>query len=715
MLCIGPTVKGVYMETNQLISRFRNSIAAKSIRYGLTLAIPFLIMGSFSLLFQNFPSDRYQLFLEGFLNGAALTLLETLYTASLGSLALILGITISLSYGLLADTDLYILYPVVSVCSYLAFCGGIQDHDEYVFNAEWVFTAMCITLLSCILFRQILKLGSRLDTLHTTGAEYLFNISIQSLFPVILVIVFFGITGYLLRTAWGSSNITNFGSFLFLKIFAKSSGNVFGILLYVVITHVLWFFGIHGTNTLEAVSRRLFEQNVSINQSMIMAGDIPTEIFSKTFLDTFVFLGGCGCALSFVLALCIASKKSHNRKIAYVALPSVLFNISEIAVFGFPIIFNFTMAVPFILTPLVLTLTSFLAVKTGLVPVVTQSVDWTVPLLISGYKATGSIAGSFLQLFNLLAGVLIYIPFIKRSEQRETAEFQKIVHCMEKDMAAGERNGTLPVFLSNRYPYNYYAKTLALDLGNALRRNQLELFYQPQTSIKGNLHGIEALLRWKHPVTGYIAPPVILALAYEGGFLSELSGYLLNRACQDACSMDAQLNNSLYLSINVSSKQMEESGFFDKALQIIQNYPLDHIHVTLEITERTAMKISDSLMKDIGRLQSEGISFSLDDFGMGHNSILYLQEGIFDEVKLDGQLVSQLPGNARSRDIVEGITKMVHSLNLRIVAEFVETKAQRDMLADLGCTIYQGYYYSRPLPLSDLMEYMNTKGSASIS
>lgn len=694
--------------SSSIMSRFRNSISAQSIRSGLTMAIPFLIMGSFSLLLRNFPSDAYQAFLVHFLGGAASELLETLYTVSLGSLALVLSITISLSYGLQAKTDTFILYPVVSICSYLAFCGGMEGHDEYVFKAEWVFTAMCITLLSCVLFRQLLKFGSRLRKLHTTGAEYLFNISIQSLFPAVIIVAGFAVVGYALRTAWGSSNITNFGSYIFLNIFDRLSGNLAGILLYVVVTHVLWFFGIHGTNTLEAVSQKLFEHNISVNQSLLLAGSAPTELFSKTFLDTFVFLGGCGCALSFIIALCIISRKSHNRKIAYVALPSALFNISEIAVFGFPIIFNFTMMIPFILTPVVLTLTSTLAAQAGLVPVVTQSVEWTVPILLSGYKATGSVAGSILQLVNLLIGVLIYIPFIKRSEQKETLAFQKIVRRMEQDMAAGEGSGTLPHFLHHRYPYYSYAKTLAMDLSNAMQRGQLELFYQPQLSSGGNLHGMEALLRWKHPVAGYIAPPVLIALAYEGGFLHELSRYLLNLACRDAVSLEPHIKNDLYLSINISSKQMEENGFFDKSLDIIQSYKLEHVHLVLEITERSAMIISDTLMRDMSRLKDSGISFSLDDFGMGHNSILYLQERIFDEVKLDGKLVSQLPGNERSKDILSGIISMAQSLDLRIVAEFVETEEQRDMLLELGCTIYQGYYYSRPLCYTDLTAFLNS-------
>lgn len=117
------------MESNRLISRFRNSIASQSIRRGLTLAIPFLIMGSFSLLFTNFPNDSYQIFIKKCLDGSVIALLDTLYEISLGSLALILCVTISLSYGLLAERDTFLLYPVVSVCSYLAFCGGLEAHE----------------------------------------------------------------------------------------------------------------------------------------------------------------------------------------------------------------------------------------------------------------------------------------------------------------------------------------------------------------------------------------------------------------------------------------------------------------------------------------------------------------------------------------------------------------------------------------------------------
>lgn len=695
------------MNLRQAMSRFQNTIYARAVRHGLTLAIPFLIMGSFALLLTNFPLGVYQNFIRTWMNGAASAILETLYQISLGSLALVLTVTISISYGHLTETDQLFLYPIVAVCSYLAFCGGIENQSDYIFNAEWVFTAMVITLLSCVLFHKILKLGHRFERLHTTGADYLFNISIQCLIPVILVSLFFAVTGYVLRVAWDSSNITNFGSYLFLKLFDKISGNLFGILLYVVMTHLLWFMGIHGTNTLEAVSRHLFEQNVEINQSLVLAGHIPTEIFSKTFLDTFVFIGGCGTALSFVLALYIASKQSHNRKMSFVALPSALFNISEIAVFGFPIIFNLTMLIPFILTPVILTLISASAIKTGLVPAVTQSVEWTIPVLLSGYQATGSVSGSLLQLFNLLVGVFIYMPFVRRSEKQETGKFKQAVRQMEQDMAAGERDGVIPAYLSHKYPYYYYAKTLSMDLTNAMKRGQLQLFYQPQISSQGELHGMEALLRWNHPVTGYIAPPVLIRLAHESGILNELGYSLLDRACLDAQVIQNSVSNNICLSINISPKQLQNPGFFDKTLEIVRQYPLERIHIVLEITERAAMELSAELKKKMEYMKEQGLEFSLDDFGMGHNSLVQLQEGCFNEVKIDGNLVSQLPNNKSTREIISGIVQMSQNLNCRTIAEFVETEEQRDMLLSLGCVIYQGYYYSKALPPEEFLEYIS--------
>ncbi len=217
---------------------------------------------------------------------------------------------------------------------------------------------------------------------------------------------------------------------------------------------------------------------------------------------------------------------------------------------------------------------------------------------------------------------------------------------------------------------------------------------------------MEALLRWNHPVTGYIAPPVLIQLAYENGLLNELGYYLIDLACLDAQNMQKSIGSDVRLSVNISSKQIIDDGFFVNVLAIIRKYHLKGIHFVLEITERAAMELSDDLKKEMEQLRNQGIEFSLDDFGMGHNSLIQLQEGFFNEVKLDGHLVSQLLVNESTREIVSGIVQMSNRLNCRTIAEFVETKEQRDVLLDLGCNIYQGYYYSRPLPPQEFADYI---------
>lgn len=688
-------------------SKFRNSIYALSIRHGLTLAIPFITVGAFALLLNNFPLPVYQDFLVSFLGGALSAILTVIYDVTLGSLALVLLITIGLAYGKLSGTDEIMFYPLVAAASYLAFCGGIEQQEEYLFGAEWVFTAMCITLLSCVLFNRGIKLCRRFRRLHTIGAEYLFNQSIISMIPAILIVTLFAVLGYALRATWGDSNITNFGSYLFMEIFSGIGGNLPGILLYVLLSHVLWFMGIHGTNTLEAVAQRLFEQGVDVNQALLAAGQAPTQIYSKTFLDTFVFLGGCGCALSLVLALCFCARKSHNRKLAKVALPSALFNISEIAVFGLPVIFNTTMLIPFVAAPLVMTLTSTLAMELGLVPLVTKSVEWTVPVLASGYQATGSVAGSILQLVNVFIGILIYIPFVRRSEAQQAGEFCRAVRQMETDMEEGEKRGITPRFLQHSYPFQSYAQTLGMDLKIAVSRSQLQLYYQPQVAGGDYLHGVEALLRWKHPVVGFIAPPVVVGLAQECRILNEMTYYLLRTACRDAQKLDKVVRHPVYMAVNISPRQLEEDSFLEEVLRILKDYQMGKVHIVLEVTERSVLETSDRLLKRINRLREAGVEFSMDDFGMGHGSMVRLQDSLFDEVKLDGNLVTQLMENERSRDIVSGIVQMSSRLHFRVVAEFVETEEQKQMLESLGCTIYQGYLYSRPVELDVLLEGMH--------
>ena len=126
--------------------------------------------------------------------------------------------------------------------------------------------------------------------------------------------------------------------------------------------------------------------------------------------------------------------------------------------------------------------------------------------------------------------------------------------------------------------------------------------------------------------------------------------------------------------------------------------------LTFEVTERALLNTSPLIIERIQLLRAKGIAMSMDDFGMGHSSMMYLQESAFDEVKLDGSLVKNISDNDRSKEIITGVIDMAKKLNYHVVAEFVETKEQRDILSSLGCDIYQGYYYGKQLPPKDFVE-----------
>ncbi len=680
---------------------------SEALQRGLTLTIPFLIIGSFALLLKNFPVDAYQTFItKSFFNGIISTFLIAIHRVTLDSLALLLIMTISVSYGQIIGSEIFYLYPAFSLCAYLAFCGTPSYYTDSIFNAMWIFTAIVITMVACKIFHAFEKGRQKRPKLYSPGAGYYYNLSFTYILPHLTILCACAALGITIRSLTGNANVTNFGGYFFVKIFQNVGASLPGIILYVILVHLFWFFGVHGTNTLEDVASNLLKPGFAINKSLISAGKAPTEIFTPVFLNSFVLIGGCGVALAFVIVLLLTAKKKHYRRLGLLSLPTTLFNISEIPIFGFPIIFSPTMFIPFVLTPVILTVTSYLAMKTGIVPLPVYEVEWTVPLFLSGYISTNSMSGAILQAVNLGIGVLIYLPFVKLTEKTRIDSYKSIVKAIEKDMVKAETNNTPLQLLASTYKHSYYAKTLAEDLRVALSKGEIQLFYQPQITNTGSLHGVEGLMRWQHPSFGYISPPVCVALASESKFLDELTFYLMKKANADGAKMIEKMQQEVYMSLNISPEHMNSSAFLAKAEEIMLAARKVGIHPVLEFTERTVMSAAEDKLDIIKSMQTHGNEFSIDDFGMGHSSILRLQEQHFDEVKLDGSLVTQLVDNPRSQEIVASIVHLAKTLDFRIIAEFVETKEVRDMLEDLGCYVYQGHYFSKPLPLSELLDYL---------
>ena len=688
-------------------SFIEDSVLLASLRQGVVLAIPFLMAGSIALVLNSFPISGYQAFLDTFLGGKLRDLLVLIYNSTLNALSLLLLVTISYNYGQNRDAERAVMYPLVALCSYVACVyRGRERAPLEIFSPPWLFTVILVSLSSSALFRCLVKLKPLRNRQYTEGADVLFNRAITAIWPAALVVSLFAALNVLLSEILGTTALHNVASDLFMSLFEHVGRNFGGALLFVLSIHLLWFFGVHGSNVLDGVARQFFENGIVVNQQLVEQGSAPTEIYSKTFLDTFVLMGGCGTTLCLVLAMLLACRSKSNCRLARIGAFPVLFNVSELMVFGLPVVLNPVMLLPFLLTPLVLTGISGLACAVGLVPVVVHPVEWTTPALFSGYVATGSLAGSVLQLVNIAVGVCIYLPFVRLAERRQAHQVEQNIQALTDLVRQGEEDGALPSLLTLRGRLGTTAKMLASDLHYAARHGGIELYYQPQMKADGTPFGGEALLRWKHPSAGFLYPPLVIALAREDHFLDELGLLLLEQACRDFQRLEAACPVPLKISVNITPDQLNRPDFTGEVQKRLRAYRIPKGRFGFEITEQVALSSSAAVHQRLLELRNMGLQVIMDDFGMGHGSMAYLQNAEFSIVKLDGSLVRPILTNERSENIVRSIQQLADSLGFSLLAEFVETPGQRDRLAQLGCTLYQGYLYSPALPLDDFIAYI---------
>ncbi|MDI3076740.1 EAL domain-containing protein [Clostridioides difficile] len=679
-----------------------------SIKQGMILAIPAIMTGSTALVILNLPIKAYQEYLSGLFNGEVTNILNFINDSTLGIISLIILLTISYSYGKIYGSKYTVLVPIVAMCSFLVFSHG-NELNSYIeiFKTKWLFTSIIVSMTSSVLFVKLTESFVTSVKFHTEGADADFNMVVSAIVPFIIVVFLFSIFRVIMISLIGSSNFQDIFYNLFSNVFNKMGTNLMSALLFIFLMHFMWFFGIHGSNVLDTVAKNLFENSMAININLVNNNQLPTEIFTKTFFDTMVLLGGCGSLLCLVIAIFLSEKRINVRKLAKIASIPALFNINEMLVFGIPIVFNYIMFVPFVITPIILTITSYVAMSTGIVPCTVSAVEWTSPIFLSGYMSTGSIRGSLLQVFNLCVGVMIYIPFIKMSQNRYTYMFKNNIENLTNLLKRYELTGEQPNLLNHNGKIGSISKMLASDLKFAMKRGEIELFYQPQVNYNGNVVGAEGLLRWKHSIGGFIYPPLVIILAKEEGFLDELGEYIINKACIDLKKSEKLLRNPVKFSVNISPDQLDDPKLPEQIKNIISSNDINPNMLGIEITEQIALSGSQIIIERINAIHNLGIKLIMDDFGMGHSSLIYLQNNNFDIVKLDGSLVKEILTNKRSSEIIMTIVNLSKNLDFDIVVEYVENIDQRDKLYGLGCEIYQGYYYSKAIPFEEFVKYAN--------
>lgn len=299
-------------------------------------------------------------------------------------------------------------------------------------------------------------------------------------------------------------------------------------------------------------------------------------------------------------------------------------------------------------------------------------------------------------------------------ERRRAAEVQ-LSHLATRDPLTGlpNRNALMDrlkqgIRLADRgrHPLGFMFLDLEWDLREALERHELTLHFQPQVSPRsGELAGVEVLVRWNHPRLGLVSPLRFIHLAEESGLIWELGRQVIDMAMAQMADWHRDGLKVPRIAINLSPFQLrpELAGLVRDAQQV-HGLPPDCIE--LEITESALTSDGPQVLELLDTLHQLGISLAVDDFGVGYSSLALLRRLPLDTLKIDKSFIDDVVGNRQDATIVRAVLDMAHGLGLRVVAEGVESEAQRDLLQAMACDDLQGYLYSRPLPAAGFAAWM---------
>ena len=329
-------------------------------------------------------------------------------------------------------------------------------------------------------------------------------------------------------------------------------------------------------------------------------------------------------------------------------------------------------------------------------------------VLVEGIKATDDVTAIADKLIQMLAS-----PFDMAGQVIFVSASVGIAVCSNGDCVAGKLLEGAEVAMSRAKqdgggdhqlfqdePITLSGKRLTFEtrLRYALENRELAVHYQPKVSLlTGGITGAEALLRWNSPQLGHVSPAEFIPIAEETGLIVPMGAWILEAACTQTALWRRQ-GHDLNIAVNLSPRQFRQKDLVSMVAEILERSGLEAQRLELEITEGTAMKNAEQTIGMLNELHRLGVKFAVDDFGTGYSSLGYLKRFPLHCLKIDRSFVSDAVEEPNSKAIVRATLALAHSLNLKVVAEGVETEALRDFLAEAGCDEYQGYFFSRPLP-----------------
>lgn len=268
----------------------------------------------------------------------------------------------------------------------------------------------------------------------------------------------------------------------------------------------------------------------------------------------------------------------------------------------------------------------------------------------------------------------------------------------------------------NRYSYftpemnerAVYRMSTENDLRVAVEQKQFVAYYQPKVELESErITGMETLIRWNHPTIGLMPPSEFIPVAEETGIIVEMGDWIFAEACEQASEWNRKGLGPVEVAVNVSGKQFAEPDIDRKIKDILDRSGLAPELLQVEITESVAMKNVESVIGTMNKLKKLGLSLSIDDFGTGYSSFAYLKKFPLDYLKIDKVFVDDIATDEEDIDLIAAMISMAHTLKLKVIAEGVETKEQKEVLKRLGCDMIQGYYYGKPMPTDEMEKLLS--------
>ncbi|ASK62409.1 PTS lactose transporter subunit IIC [Virgibacillus phasianinus] len=385
-----------------------------AIRDGFVTIMPLMILGSMAILINNLPIGPYQDFMTN-LFGSDIwkNFGGNLWEGTFQVISLLTAFTIAYQLANSYNKDA-LSAGIVSVASLIILMEPISEGAGLPIiwaGAQGLFIAIITALLSTEIFIRLLG-NKRLVIKMPEGVPPAVAKSFSSLFPSMITLSIFSLFE-VLTLAVDIPDIHQAFYELIQAPISHLSNTLFAAVLIAFLLHLLWFFGLHGSNMMEPIMQAVYLPAIEANAAAYKAGEAIPYVVTKPFFDAFMYLGGTGATLALITAVFIAGRRhKHYYSISKMSVAPGLFNINEPILFGFPVVLNPILFIPFLLTPVVLTVISYTAISIGLVPKTIAFIPWTTPPVIGGFLATGSWKGAALAIFNFAVAVVMYLPFI---------------------------------------------------------------------------------------------------------------------------------------------------------------------------------------------------------------------------------------------------------------------------------------------------------------